>query len=322
MFIPSEREKRRIGSERVCERDDLRRRDFTINAMAASLKPAEFGRLVDPYDGRSDLEARVLRVLHNLSFIDDPTRIFRGIRYEARFGFRFDEHTVRLARGCIEMGLVGDLSSSRLRDELVGLLEDPGAPGGIERLGELGVDRAIHPRLQGDAEAAALFGRACSWRDELHVEVPVWRLGVAALARRMTSDEAYDWLDRLAIRRRDADRIVGAVTVAPRIVERLRAEHLDPAQLVALADPFAPDAPLLALSLEEQPALREYFERLRSVRLEISGSDLVSMGLPESPRIGEVLGELRRRKLNGELESRDSELAAARELVAAAGSAP
>jgi len=305
--------------ERAALREDLRRRDFTINAMAASLKPADFGLLVDPYDGRADLAARVLRVLHNLSFIDDPTRIFRGIRYEARYGFRFDEHTTRLARGCIEMGLVGDLSSVRLRDELVQLLEDPGAPGGIERLGELGVDRAIHPHLRGDREAAALFERARALREDLRVDVPVWRLGVAVLARHMSSDEAFDWLDRLKVRHRDVDRIVGAITVAPRIGERLRDEEdLDPAQVVALADPFAPDAPLLALAWEEQHALREYFVRLRSVELEIDGEDLVSMGLPESPRVGEVLAELRRRKLNGELGGRESELAAARELVATA----
>ena len=136
--------------ERAGLREDLFRRDFTINAMAASLGADDLGRLVDPYGGRGDLDARVLRVLHNLSFIDDPTRIFRGIRYEARHGFRFEEHTARLLRGCIEMGLVGDLSSSRLRDELTALLEDSGAAEGIRRLGELGADRAIHPHLRGD----------------------------------------------------------------------------------------------------------------------------------------------------------------------------
>src|SRR5207245_5565760 len=92
--------------------------------MAASLKGDDFGRLVDPFGGRADLEARRIRVLHNLSFIDDPTRIFRAIRYENRLGFGMDEHTTRLARGTIEMGLVGDLSSARLRDELVALLEE------------------------------------------------------------------------------------------------------------------------------------------------------------------------------------------------------
>ena len=302
--------------ERAGLREDLFRRDFTINAMAASLTAGDLGRLVDPYHGRSDLDARVLRVLHNLSFIDDPTRIFRGIRYEARHGFHFEEHTARLLRGCIEMGLVGDLSSSRLRDELTSLLEDSSAAEGIRRLGELGADRAIHPHLRGDDEAAELFSRASALRDELEVDLPTWRIGIAALARELTSEQAYDWLDRLTVRRRDADRIVGAVAVAPRIGERLRSESLDPAQVVALADPFAPDAPLFALALEDRVELRDDFDRLHNVKLEIGGADLIELGLPESPRIGEILGEIRKRKLNGELAGREAELEAARELVA------
>jgi tRNA nucleotidyltransferase (CCA-adding enzyme) len=304
--------------ERAGLREDLFRRDFTINAMAASLADVDFGRLVDPFGGRRDLEGRVLRVLHNLSFIDDPTRIFRGIRYEARYGLRFDEHSARLVRGCIEMGLVGDLSTSRLRDELVALLEDPGAADGIRRLGELGADRAIHPHLRGDETAAGLFARAVELRDELGVDLPAWRLGMAALAGAMASDEAYDWLERLKVRRRDVDRIVGAITVAPRIVERLHAESLEPAQVVALADAFAPDAPLLALARDDGPELRDYFARLRNVALEIGGADLMELGLAESPQIGEILGEIRRRKLNGEVGGRDEELAAALELVRAA----
>jgi tRNA nucleotidyltransferase (CCA-adding enzyme) len=307
--------------ERAGLREDLLRRDFTINAMAASLATHDFGRLVDPFGGRADLEARVLRVLHNLSFIDDPTRIFRGIRYEARYGLRFDEHSAALLRGCIDMGLVGDLSTSRLRDELVDLLEDPAAAEGIRRLGELGADRAIHPHLSGDDEAAGLFARALELRDELMVDVPGWHIGLAVLAAQLASDEAYDWLERLKVRRRDIERIVGAITVAPRIVERLRSERLDPAQVVALADPFAPDAPLLALARDDRPELREYFARLRDVRLEIGGSELIELGLAESPRIGEILAELRRRKLNGELAGRDEELEAARELADAAAPA-
>ena len=307
--------------ERAGLREDLYRRDFTINAMAASLAAPEFGRLVDPFGGRRDLDARVLRVLHNLSFIDDPTRIFRGIRYEARYGLRFDEHSARLLRGCIEMGLVGDLSTSRLRDELVALLQDSGAEQGIRRLGVLGADRAIHPHLRGDEHAAELFARAVELSDELGVGVPTWRIGIAALATHLTSDEAYDWLDRLKVRRRDVERIVGAITVAPRIVERLRADRLDPAQVVALADPFAPDAPLLALARDDRAELREYFARLRDVRLEISGADLIELGLAESPRVGEILAEIRRRKLNGDVGGREAELEAARELVSAAAPA-
>ncbi len=302
--------------ERATIREDLFRRDFTLNAMAVSLAPEDLGRLVDPFGGRRDLERRTLRVLHNLSFIDDPTRIFRAIRYESRYGLRLDAHSERLARGCVEMGLVRDLSSSRLRDELQALLEEGSSRAAILRLGELGADRAIHPHLAADEEGAALHERVTAVRDELGVDAPSWRLGLAVLARRLSPDEVVTWLEGLKIRRRDAELVAGAVTVAPRIVERLSSERLAPAELLALADPYAPDAPLLALALAELDQLRDYFGRLRDVRLEIGGAELAELGLEESPRVGEILGELRRRKLNGELDGRESELAAARELVA------
>ncbi|MGZ4352158.1 MAG: CBS domain-containing protein [Gaiellaceae bacterium] len=301
--------------EHATIREDLFRRDFTINAMAVSLKGADYGRLVDPFGGRRDLEARAIRVLHNLSFIDDPTRIFRAIRYENRYGFRMEPHTERLARACIEMGLVGDLSSARLRDELVALLEEGEIRHSILRLADLGADRAIHPHLAADEEAVALLARVVELRDRYGLDVPTWRLGLTLLARRMPPNEIYDWTSRLKVRRRDAEAIAGAVTVGPRLAERLLGEPPAPAEVVALAEPYAPDAPLYALALSDAPALHDYFSRLQDVRLSISGRDLAELGLGESPRVGEILGELRRRKLNGELGGRDSELAAARELI-------
>ena len=302
--------------EHATIREDLFRRDFTINAMAVSLKGDDFGSLVDPFGGRRDLEGKRIRVLHNLSFIDDPTRIFRAIRYENRLGFRMDDHTERLARGCVDMGLVGDLSSERLRNELIALLEEGPGHHSILRLREIGVDRAIHPHLAADEEAVELLARLHTLREELEIDVPEWRLGLAALARKLPPDEVYQWLARLRVRRRDGERIAAAVTVAPKLVARLRAGTIDNAELVALADPYAPDAPLFALALEDSAALRRFFRELRSVALEVTGADLAHLGLAESPRVGEILGELRRRKLNGELDGRDSELRAARALIA------
>jgi tRNA nucleotidyltransferase (CCA-adding enzyme) len=296
-------------------REDLFRRDFTINAMAVSLKGEDFGRLVDPFEGRRDLEAKTIRVLHNLSFIDDPTRIFRAIRYESRYGFRMDEHTQRLARGTIEMGLVGDLSSARLRDELIALLEEGDAGVSILRLAELGAGSAIHPHLAADEEAARLLGRLRELNEHYGTAVPAWRLAFTALARRLPPDEVYAWLRRLKVQRRDLEQIAAAVTVGPRLVDRLRGDSLEPAEVVALADPYAPDAPLFAMALEDRPELDDYFRRLRNVQLEVSGSDLAELGLGESPEVGEILAELRRRKLNGQLDGRESELAAARELI-------
>jgi len=139
--------------------EDLHRRDFTINAMAVSLSGDEAGKLVDPFDGRRDLEAGRIRILHDRSFIDDPTRILRAIRYEDRFGFRMDEETEALARSCIETGHVGDLSGARLREELVALLEEGDVSHAIPRLAELGAEKEIHPGAPATGDPS-LAGRA------------------------------------------------------------------------------------------------------------------------------------------------------------------
>ena len=293
--------------------DDLFRRDFSINAMAVALTGEHAGRLVDPFHGRRDLEAGTIRVLHDGSFVDDPTRIFRALRYASRYGFELDDHTAQLARDALESGVVGRLSPARVRDELVLLLDEPEAGRSLARLAELGADRAIQPELAADETSRKLFLRLVELRDCYGLAIPSWRLGLAAVARNL--GDPRPWLDGLKLRRQDAQAIAAAVTAGPKLAEQLR-EPREPAEVVALAEPYAPDAPLFALALADSPALRDYFERLRDVRLEVDGTDLAELGLAESPRVGEVLAELRRRKLNGELDGRDSELAAARELIA------
>jgi len=306
--------------EQASIRQDLYRRDFTINAMAVSLKGEDFGRLVDYFGGKRDLEKGVVRVLHNLSFIDDPTRIFRAIRYENRYGFSMDAHTLGLARACVEMNLVGELSSARLRDELQALLSEERVGDSIRRLADLKIDRAIHPHLAADEESVRLIDEL----DRLHSahapETPTWRLRLAVLARRLRPDELYEWFERLKLRRRDADRIADAVAVGPRLPELLTGVE-EPATVRALVEPHDPDGALYALALADEPVrsrLVRYFEDFRDVRLEISGGDLAALGLGESPRVGAILEELLRRKLNGELDGRESEIRAAKELISSA----
>lgn len=304
--------------EQASIRQDLYRRDFTINAMAVSLKGEDFGRLVDYFGGRADLERRVVRVLHSLSFIDDPTRIFRAIRYENRYGFRMDAHTLSLARACIDMGLVGELSSARLRDELVLLLSEEEVVDSILRLSEIGLAGSIHPHLAADEETAALIELVDAIRTRVTPTEEPWRLRLAVLARRLPPEELFDWFLTLRLRRRDAERIAGAIAFAPRLVDQLEAvtEASEAQRLIA---PHEPEGAILALaSAPPGPAatwLERYFGELRQVELEISGGDLAALGLVESPRVGEVLGELLRRKLNGELDGRGAELDAARKLI-------
>ena len=297
--------------------EDLHRRDFTINAMAVSLKEDEPGLLVDPFDGHSDLRAGRIRVLHDQSFIDDPTRILRAIRYEDRYGFRMDDETVALARACIGSGHVGELSGARLREELIALLEEGDVSHAIPRLAELEAEKEIHPLLVADVEAVRLFDRLRELNDRYDLEVPAWRLGLTALARTLPQGEIAPWLDGLKVRRRDADQVAAAITEGPKIASGLEGDSSTPADIVALAEPHAPDAPLFALALTDAPQLHDYFDRLAGIRLEITGAEVAELGPGESPRVGEILAELRRRKLNGELAGRESELAAARELVEA-----
>ena len=233
--------------EQASIRQDLYRRDFTINAMAASLKGEDFGRLVDYFGGLRDLENGVVRVLHNLSFIDDPTRIFRAIRYENRYGLSMDAHTLSLARACVEMNLVGELSSARLRDELQALLSEARVDDSVRRLAELGIDRAIHPHLAADEESLQLIEAIDRAREELAPATPAWRLRLGVLARRLPPDELYEWFERLKLRRRDADRIADAVAVGPRLPELLGKRprsRLPCARWSSLTIPTAPSSPM------------------------------------------------------------------------------
>jgi tRNA nucleotidyltransferase (CCA-adding enzyme) len=273
--------------------DDLARRDFTVNAIAASLGD-DLGRLIDPHGGRADLDRRAIRVLHDRSFVDDPTRIFRAVRYEARLGFRMDAETEQLAREGVPA--IRLLSGARMREEVVALLSEDDADPALDRLAEL----AVAPRLE-----PGLVRRLDALRAELDPDAPQWRVRLTALAA------AHPGLaERLSLRRQDARAVADALALAPRL-----AEASDPVEITELAG-RAPEAALLALARRDSPALREWFTRLRAVRLELTGTDLAELGVPESPRVGEILEELRRRKLRGELAGRDSELAAAKELIA------
>ncbi|MCY4087039.1 MAG: CBS domain-containing protein [Actinomycetia bacterium] len=304
--------------EQAALRQDLFRRDFTINAMAASLRGETFGTLIDFFGGRADLDSGVIRVLHGLSFIDDPTRIFRAIRYENRYGFSMDPHTSSLARACIDMGLVGELSTTRLRDELVALLSEPDVAAALARTEELGLAAAIHPQLAVDAETTALIARLDELRAQSAPDVPHWQPRLAALARRLPPSELLGWFEHLKLRRRDAQPLASAITIFPRLVEQLR-EVTEPSTAHQLIQRLDPHGLLLAMaSAPAGPAqawLTRYATELRDIRLSVTGADLAELGLAESPLVGTILEELMRQKVNGELADRAQEIEAARALI-------
>ena len=297
-------------------RSDLARRDFTINAMAVSLKPETYGNLLDYFGGREDLDARRIVVLHNLSFIEDPTRILRAIRYENRYGLRMDEHTLNLARACCAMDLVGDLSSARLRDELVALLDEEKIDFSLHRMEELGLTPSIHGRLRAGVQTRELVGRG----DELYeahglaAEVPRWRLRLVWLLRDLDPEEIAGWTERMRIRRSDADVLERAFIVGTRLADRV-ARGPSEADLYEFARGEPPEAVLAAMVLDDTGIAAERLGRFldisRHVRLEIGGEDLLQIGFEASPEMGEVLRSVLHLKLNGLVRTRDEEVAAA-----------
>jgi tRNA nucleotidyltransferase (CCA-adding enzyme) len=282
--------------------EDLGRRDFTINAMALDLNGGDVGALEDPNDGRADLDAGLIRVLHGASFVDDPTRLLRALRYEARFGFRMDEQTERLAREAAAGAGLATVSGARVRDELLDLLSEDEAPSAVARMHELGLDRALDPSIEADPELVASALLACA-------ETGAER-GLAGLAALVSGapEALADWVEELHLGRQQADAVLRAAAKGPQLASTLRNE-LAPSAVHAVLSCEPPEALALALArgAPGDPVLR-YLADLRGVRLEITGHDLVAAGVPESPELGRALEETLRRKLDGEVSGREQEL--------------
>jgi tRNA nucleotidyltransferase (CCA-adding enzyme) len=283
--------------------EDLGRRDFAINAMAVGLTGDDLGHLYDPFGGVADMEAGVVRVLHERSFLDDPTRLLRALRYATRLGFALDPETERLAREAVAADALSTVSGARIRDELMDLLRETDAPSGIERMRELEIHSALHPELDPDPElvASAALGATAIGADR----------GIAALAALIEeAPEKLDlWLGDLHLLAEERDAAARAARVAPRIAMALREREHSPSELRALLgrEPLEALALALALRAPSEPVLR-WISDLRPVQLEISGADLLAAGVPEGPALGRALDETLNRKLDGLLSGRDAEL--------------
>ena len=287
--------------------EDLGRRDFAINAMAAALRGDELGHLHDPHGGSADLDARVVRVLHDRSFIDDPTRLLRAVRYEVRLDFKMDEPTEELAREAARRNALATVSGPRIRDELLDLLAEDAAPRGVARLMELGLLETLGGDLEGDPElvASAKLGAGETNADP----------ALTALAALAGPEPDAVWVESLGLRADERDAVLRAARKAPQLAKTMHADMADSA-IHALLHCEHPET--LALTLAHGapggPILR-YLADLQGVRLEITGRDLVEAGVPESPALGYALAETLRKKLDGELAGRDEELRHALEVA-------
>ena len=187
-------------------KDDLARRDFTINAMAVSLNRESFGRLIDLVGGERDLAEGRIKVLHDKSFIDDPTRIFRCIRFESRPGFSIEARTLRLAKAAIKKGMPAKVSAQRIRNELILILKEEGRLKACERMASLGMLRFIHPELRLDKKIKASLKSAKPGKNS----IDDWLRYLMALLGPLSYNTTLALCNNFSLRRSDKAKILAA----------------------------------------------------------------------------------------------------------------
>jgi tRNA nucleotidyltransferase (CCA-adding enzyme) len=299
---------------RGTEEEDLERRDFTINAIAVRLGGERRGELRAVPDALSDLEEGRLRVLHEQSFRDDPTRLLRMARYAARLGFEVEEHTAALARAAIAARALETVSGARIGAELRLALGEADAEAALAAWSELGVLGALHPRLR--FEEPLIRTTLALLPEDGRPDLALLASLVLPLALRAGGDphaEIVALLDRWDFPAGDRDRVVAAAVAVPLLVEELPATER-PSALRAVARRVPLEGVALAGALGCERPARRWLQEIRHVRLEITGEDLLGAGVPQGPGIGRRLEAVLDLRLDGELaDGREAELDAALE---------
>jgi tRNA nucleotidyltransferase (CCA-adding enzyme) len=304
--------------------DDLARRDFTINAMAVRLNEADRGRLVDPHGGREDLANGLLRVIHENSFIDDPTRMLRGVRFRNRFDFAFEHRTLSLLHAALEDCALHRVSGARVRKEIQAAMEETEYVSIIKELNALDIDggalapglnlhtELLEPENRIEASAAALSQYARP------PDMSMWTLRLLAAAFGASDETLESLARRLALPRRHAAPFLNPLVYAPRARAPLNDPELEPAGADDILAAAEPETLALLHAADMHGAARAHIERFLNadiVTLEITGGDLLAMGHDPSPLLGRVLREVRRAKIEGKVATRKQELALARKLL-------
>ena len=298
---------------------DLFRRDFTINTLAIQLNPDKFSTLIDFFSAQKDLKEKAIRVLHNLSFVEDPTRVFRAIRFEQRFDFSIGKLTAGLIENAVKMDFLKRLSGRRVFTELRLILNEENPTPAIVRLHDYQLLQVIHPSIRLDKHMVSLLNSAkkvVAWHDLLFLEESYikWAIYLMVLIRncdrRTTRAICDNW--ELAPRFRKIllkDRFKTEV-----VLKRLE-RHLPKKnstlykQLAGLSIEMILYMMACTQHRQVKRAISHYVTKLRYVTISVTGRDLMKKGLKPGPAYREVMQTILAAKLNGRLQTREEELA-------------
>lgn len=302
-------------------KQDLARRDFTINSLALSLNKKNYGEILDYFGGRQDLKDRKIKILHKMSFIEDPTRIFRAVRFEKRLGFVMDRETEDIAITTINMDIVSKLTGVRIRDELTHILNEEKPYSAIKRLYDIGALNKIGLKSVIDKSFVTAIRKALSSHLQLKIhtgeEVKKWRLLLALLFDNMKNPSIEKWCTRMKIRKKDTAIILKVRKYMDKARKQLKDPIKDNYKLYRTTGDYPVELQVIVHSwgLGYKKNIKKYFEKLSGISLEIDGEDLKDMGYKPSRKFKEVLEKLFALKLNGKVSGRESQLQEAKKLM-------
>lgn len=300
---------------------DLYRRDFTINTLAIALNQGRFGELYDFFGGQLDLENRVIRILHNLSFIEDPTRVFRAIRFAQRLGFSIGPHTESLLRSAVRLGFVARISGPRLRNELIAILQEEEPLPIIRQLAAYGLLPFVQKNLIFTDMIAKLFVAAAqtlNWYQLLYTgeAVEPWQVYFLCLTSHLDEDEMEEMTQRLQMPESQSHDLLAGRAIAHGLLIRLtkkkkRAYQPRDSEIYRWFSTCSTTV-LLYLSARADDVIRRwlshYLIHLRTVHPELNGDDLLKIGFVPGPIYREIFDALRLARLDAEVESRSDEI--------------
>lgn len=304
---------------------DLYRRDFTINTLAVALRPRTFGQLIDFYGGQRDLKERLIRVLHSLSFVEDPTRVFRAIRFELRFDFHLSKDTLALIKGAVKMELFHRLSGQRLLDELRLLFSERTPRQAVRRLADLDLLRFIHPTLAWSVRLDRRLSdleAALDWYRLSCLDRPLngWVVYAMALAEVMPDQAVRDMLKRFPFTEAERTAITQARFSTQPVCRMLnRRAPLRPSETVALLAGLSDECLVFLLaknaSDKAKRSLSQYLTTYREVKPMLTGKALKALGVRPGPLYRTILERLTQARLDGDVKSEAEEQALVKEFA-------
>jgi tRNA nucleotidyltransferase (CCA-adding enzyme) len=292
---------------------DLHRRDFTINTMAIRLDGDHFGELNDYWGGLNDLENGLVRVLHSLSFVDDPTRMLRAIRFEKRFNFEIEPRTLELLREAVP--LLDEVSGDRIRHELDQMFLEKSSPDMLERLQDLGILRQIHPALNWNSEFSTELKSIMNSSSEKHAanenfndENSTVITTYIILVCKILPTHLNEVVNRLRFRS-DTQNILQGANSLWHHQEQL--SKLSPGEFTERIEKYSLHTLDILLSVSNNQEFiakaQQYLAEWKKITIFTSGDDLKKMAIPPGPIYQKLLKQLRSAKVNGEITDRSSE---------------